>query len=811
MSRWQANLGWGLLVALMAGGFWLVWSPGEAQQVAAPAKTPAAETLLPADAVLYVSCDGMAAHKDEFKKTAAYKAIYDSGLMDAGAKLLDVLKNQAGAPKEVATLIGDAYETLVNNGMSIAVSVSADQGPPLPYAVVVFHKASKFEPQLSRFLQEATRGDLKFENRTVSGRKVTSSVIPNSPGVELGWWSEGQHLVVTAGMNAVDNSIKIASGDSPNITKNPLWKKYHDDNPKEGMVSLSWLDLGTLRKMFGQMPLPPAGPDAPQNTIGSVLEAIGLDNTGAIVSRSGFQGEAMWSESLLETSGPRKGVLGYVSDKPITLEALPPLPRDTLAFHACTVDWTKCYDNTVEIVNNVAKLGPPDAQAQVKGVLDNLEAIAGFDPRAELFQTLGDVTCIYTDGQFGLFGAGIVIAQKVKDEKTLSETLKSLLGVATSQTLPHQFSVATTKKHGRDIVTLQIGGGMFNPSFAVADGWLVVSTTPQSVEAFHLRKDGRLDQWKPNQKHQKAFAELPKEFTSLTVTDPENGVKTFMAIAPFLAGMGQAAWMNSPLGRRQGPLPISAADLPPAELVAQPLFPNVRMQTVTKDGIYSHSRQSIPTLPLLDSGGGLPTAAVAVALLLPAVQQAREAARRSTSKNNLKQIGIGLHNYHDRHRSFPAGTHPNEKLKTEERLSWLAEILPMLDQEALHRQIDFDQAWDSKDNELLTSTQMPIFINPSQPNATEDIAPTNYVGIAGVGKDAPTLPVGHKRAGAFGYNRKTRIRDFTDGTSNTVMVSEASQDLGAWAQGGKSTIRSLTKSPISTAPMVSAVRMRAAA
>ncbi len=62
------------------------------------------------------------------------------------------------------------------------------------------------------------------------------------------------------------------------------------------------------------------------------------------------------------------------------------------------------------------------------------------------------------------------------------------------------------------------------------------------------------------------------------------------------------------------------------------------------------------------------------------------------------------------------------------------------------------------------------------------------------------MPVNHKRAGAFGYNRTTKIANFRDGTSNTVMVSEASQDFGSWAAGGTDTLRALTQKPYINSP-----------
>jgi hypothetical protein len=177
-------------------------------------------------------------------------------------------------------------------------------------------------------------------------------------------------------------------------------------------------------------------------------------------------------------------------------------------------------------------------------------------------------------------------------------------------------------------------------------------------------------------------------------------------------------------------------------------------------------------------------------------------------------MGLAMHNYHDVHNSFPAGTLPNEKLKPDERLSFFVELLPFLDQAVLYEKIDKEAGWKEKDLWPIMETRIPTMMNPgvnlraanSATAETKDAkeesnyAPTHYVGLAGVGKDAPLLPISSNRAGVFGYNRKTRIQNITDGTSNTMMISEASKDYGAWGEGGNATIRSLTKKPYINGP-----------
>ena len=191
--------------------------------------------------------------------------------------------------------------------------------------------------------------------------------------------------------------------------------------------------------------------------------------------------------------------------------------------------------------------------------------------------------------------------------------------------------------------------------------------------------------------------------------------------------------------------------------------------------------------------------AVLLALLLPAVQQARAAARRTQSRNNLKQIALALHNYESVYHGLPLGTYSNEKLKPEERLSWQAAILPFMDQSALHQSINSEEAWDDESNRNASETRIQVYLNPGYP-VPVGVAETHYVGIAGLGKDAPMLPANSNRAGVFAFNRKTGFRDITDGLSNTMMTSEASGQFGSWIAGGNATIRSLTTKPYINGP-----------
>ncbi|MEP3480509.1 MAG: DUF1559 domain-containing protein [Fuerstiella sp.] len=186
--------------------------------------------------------------------------------------------------------------------------------------------------------------------------------------------------------------------------------------------------------------------------------------------------------------------------------------------------------------------------------------------------------------------------------------------------------------------------------------------------------------------------------------------------------------------------------------------------------------------------------AILVSLLLPAVQQAREAARRTQCKNNLKQIGLAVHNYHDVYMTFPAGGITGEGSNSATQRShgaslWVG-ILPYGEYSNLYANLDFTSNkhltfWVSGPNrDVLSGVRPPYMFCPSMvldPNVgqtAQDWAAGSYVGMSGATSN-PDLSGGTARGlrsagGAFIRNNTQSIRDFTDGTSNTVMIAEQS-------------------------------------
>jgi prepilin-type N-terminal cleavage/methylation domain-containing protein len=181
---------------------------------------------------------------------------------------------------------------------------------------------------------------------------------------------------------------------------------------------------------------------------------------------------------------------------------------------------------------------------------------------------------------------------------------------------------------------------------------------------------------------------------------------------------------------------------------------------------------------------------ILVALLLPAIQAAREAARRSQCSNNMKQLGVAMHNYHDTHRAFPALGTRGIGADMGWWYAWTIPILPFVEQAPLHEEImararpsggGLPTPWDTGNNAWNNSNwkvDIPGFICPSDfppPNRGESPSLLTYK--VSMGDDYhqnhfPPWNSNRQNRGIFQMDRWTQISGVTDGTSNTVMLGE---------------------------------------
>ena len=162
-----------------------------------------------------------------------------------------------------------------------------------------------------------------------------------------------------------------------------------------------------------------------------------------------------------------------------------------------------------------------------------------------------------------------------------------------------------------------------------------------------------------------------------------------------------------------------------------------------------------------------------VAILLPAVQGARSAARRVSCTNNLHQIGLALQDYHGVHRCFPpGGIEPiSPKWPKGRQIAWSAMLLPYLGEKPLHEQIDFRKPFDAQENAVAAAVVVSTYVCPSVSRTSllvEERAVCDYGGIYGERITSPNNPP----KGTMLYDRVIRMHHILDGPSNTLMVSE---------------------------------------
>ncbi len=690
---------------------------------------------------------------DQLMAEPEVKKFVDDLIDRAGRIMPMAFMNDENGRREIAEKVSPAIVNAMFGKSGCLFVERVDFGdfnaPPRIEAVVLIEVGNEAQQVVDGFAKLLSSPDTPAKTIKIEGQDFNSFEL--DPNVEVCIGRQGTHLLIGVGKTAVGNTLKrMAAG------KSPQWLlDLQQRHSLERRTSLGYINADLIRETF----LPLGGPEAKE-----IVSALGLDNVRSLESSAGYSETGMVNRILLRVDGRPRGILALAGNNGIETSDLTHVPDDSMFTIALSLDGEKIVSY---IQSLLTRFSPEEAMNMAQFMVE-FQARTGVDPQNEILAQLGPTWTLYNGASDGWL-AGVTLTATAKDPQRLSDALEQL--VESIRELSDGDRYAPTFRQqtmGDTQITSVIIPGIpmpVEPSWSIVGDRLVVTLFPQAIAPIakpmkyeSLFETGNIDGYRA------AFSAKgePGKLLGLFHSDTQLQFEMTYPYLQVLAAMGRSAIADS----RQMPPELAEAisslvdgiELPPARSIHRHLLPTISMVRQTSAGFEFETHQ---TLPMVDVTFTVP---LGVGLLLPAVQSARSAARRVQSMNNLKQIGLALHNYHDVFNSFPPANSVDDNGKP--LLSWRVHILPYIEEYALYEQFHLDEPWDSEHNlELLQ--QMPLSFRSPVSNAPPGM--TTYLGIEG---DDGTFPTAEKK------NKKgRRFAEILDGTSNTVMVVETSDAL----------------------------------
>jgi hypothetical protein len=621
---------------------------------------------------------------------------------------------------------------------------------PIPEMAIVIDvgaDAAKVQAAIAKLKEFGVSQGGKFVEDTIDGVKFTR---PEDEQVFVRFGFKDSYFVVTLGEATTKATLaRLASSAKPAAWLTQVSGELAVPRPSMLLHINAAGILKTLEPLITE----------PQ--LNTVLEALGLKQLKHISVLTGLDADAGVTKAIVALDGAPQGLFALTPDKPLTIDALKRIPANVSSASVMRFDLAHILELGLSFADKVE----PGTRAQAEAALTQFEQQAGFSLKTDLFGALGDEWSYYASGSEAgaLMVPGIVATASVRDHAKLSKTLDigiaALKGVLAqfgpqAPVALHDFTSRGETGHRITINNLPIP---IAPTWVLTKEQLIIGLTPELVTS-HLGSTRGGKSLADNEAIVAAFQRTPKP-TSISFDDPKPGLQSLYALvntfSPVL--LGQMA--------QQG-IEFNLPPLPPLSDLEQHLSPSVTTTSQTPNGFLLESHYVVSTGNV---GAAAPAViGVGVALLLPAVQQARTAARRSQDKNNLKQIALAFHNFHDTYQRFPAAASVDAKGK--KLLSWRVYLLPFLEQSPLYEQFHLNEPWDSEHNKKLIEQMPEIYASPHDPELAAK-GKTRYVVARGKGtmfegdgKMEGNIPVG------------TAVRDIRDGTSNSIQALEVTPD-----------------------------------
>ena len=623
-----------------------------------------------------------------------------------------------------------------------------DQGPKNLKLGLVLELGDNADKTLGAIKSLLNLTDAPLEKVTFDGQdglKITMP--PHGPFTEVGVVQHNGYLVAATSEEMTNEILgRMKQGEVAS------WLGQLQAKQKYVRTSaLGTIDAATLKKRL--MPL------ADEQAV-KVIEAIGLNNLERLDYSCGYAQTDFAQQFRIKFDGAPTGIFATFGDKGITDKDLAHFPADSFAALALSIDGKKVLDEATSIL---IQLDPNAAEDMARGMIQ-LQSQTGIDLR-KLFSNVGPTFTLHNGYSDGIL-SGAQFRTTIQDPAWFEKTIDDVMKLAQMQAgVP--MSIDSIEQNGKAVKTMRFGGMPVpvEPSWMMNGDQMTMTLFPSTMASA-----SKPDMAAPltNKKSFAPYLQLLKpsdgKVIGFSYMETKYSFELFYGYACLASAMGK----NMLAGQVDQVLPLPFSDeqmakvkahlndlqLPSCRSIAKHLTPEVGVIRKEKDAIVFEMHSTV-------AGSNLTIAipGVAVGMLLPAVQAVREAARRTTSMNNLRQLSLASHNFASNYQRLPSGDGPVRPGGP--AVSWRVKLLPFIEEGNLYEQYNFDEPWDSENN-MKVAKQMPAtFMNP-QSTAQEGF--TVYRGVGGV---SGVMGVDDK-----GKSVRRTFGEITDGTSNTIMFVE---------------------------------------
>ncbi len=730
--------------------------------------------------------EGFNVHGDDWRKTSTYRILNETTagpmLQHLASQAVDRIlggsaRGKGGAGSDVIAIVEHAFRS------GFAFGFSGRAGATKPACAVMVVRGGGREgirPALERLIdaRNAAYGTAPETVKKPGSRQVSQMV--DAGGTGYAWWFEGEDFVVSLlSAGGADDIIEVLEAKRPNAVAHPVRSSLVKENTPFTPIGWAFFDVSAI---------PAWSPKA---------AALGLDTIRRVESSWGFEGEALMSRVRLMAPAPRTGAVALFDQPSFDLKGISHWSPGLDGFLAASIKPA----SVLELLSELAESLNANERASFDAIFEKVEKTTGRKLKEEILAPLGprfllsSVPSKVSAPSNALSGLAlglmnvpratlmIEVDDPVAYGKVLDDVVKGINQIFTThngggegEEPKLQIRPLPGSEKGYRVsvwpTLFPLPAGV-RPTLMLGKRHLVVATTPDAARAA-LALEGQSGGppsgdplavglgkcpktmtmfWVRNDRSS-LLAELTANLPVLTqIVDLRRFTGIFAPNAPFqMMARGRVAVRAQPV--RSGPKGVVAVDpdLIPAPDDLRPfLFPAWYSVSANDEGIEFLSREAFP---LFNPAVTWP---IALAVALPARQASLVAGLRAKSVNNLKQIGLALHNFHAANESLPPVASRNNDGKP--LLSWRVAILPYIGQGPLYNEFHLDEPWDSPHNKPLIARMPSTF---ALPGAKTPVGTTYYRTYSGVGTLFDPTP---KEGVSF--------TGVTDGTSNTIAVVEA--------------------------------------